>query len=117
MPINRKYPLKELMTAAKAYTKSAKNRITFEYVLIDGINDSREDAKRLLKMLRNIPCKVNLIRYNASGNKQYSASPPERVRVFTEEIRHLLAPVTVRLSRGDDIKGACGQLAGTKAPS
>lgn len=117
MPINRKYPLKELMAAAKAYTRSAKNRLTFEYVLIDGINDSKENAQQLRKMLRAIPCKVNLISYNASGNSRYTASPPQRVRAFTEEIRYLLAPVTLRLSRGDDIKGACGQLAGEKGPS
>ncbi|MBN2415596.1 23S rRNA (adenine(2503)-C(2))-methyltransferase RlmN [bacterium] len=117
MPINRKYPLKDLMAAAGVYARTARDRLTFEYVLIDGINDSKEDARRLRNMLRTIPCKVNLISYNAGGNSRYAASPPERVRVFTDEIRHLLAPVTLRLSRGDDINGACGQLAGKKGRS
>jgi len=112
MPINRKFPLEELMSALKEYTKNTKNRITFEYILIDQINDFPEDGKRLLKMVRNLPCKINLISYNASGNKQYSSSSPARVHAFSEAVSHLIAPVTMRLSKGDDIKGACGQLAG-----
>ncbi len=110
MPINRKYPLEELIKAARFYTRKLKRRVTFEYVLIKNINDTPGDAERLLKLLKGIPCKVNLIPYN-STYKKYSRPDNERIRIFADSIRQLYAPVTLRLSRGDDINGACGQLA------
>lgn len=110
MPINKKYPLKDLLAVARQYARSTRKRLTFEYVLLEGINDTPDDAKRLLKLLKKIPCKINLIAYNPTGRK-FSRPREERIQAFAESIRPLLAPVTLRLSRGDDINSACGQLA------
>lgn len=110
MPINRKYPIQDLIKAAKYYTIKQKKRITFEYVLIRGVNDSPEDALRLMTLVRGVPCKVNLIAYNSTRN-QYMRPDEEKIHAFAESIRTLRAPVTVRLSHGHDINGACGQLA------
>jgi len=109
MPINRKYPLKELMKAAKYYSHHTRKRITFEYVLIKDVNDTSEDAGRLLKLLQDLPCKINLIAYNATSGKY--ARPDEAViKRFAKQIESICAPVILRLSKGDDINGACGQL-------
>jgi 23S rRNA (adenine2503-C2)-methyltransferase len=110
MPINRKYPLRELIKVAKVYTQRQRTRLTFEYVLMKGVNDSSADAQKLLKLLTGIPCKVNLIAYNPTRTG-YVRPDDERIQAFAESIRPLCAPVTLRLSRGDDIEGACGQLA------
>lgn len=109
MPINKKYPLEALIKAARLYTRKSRKRLTFEYVLLSGINDTQADANRLLKLLRNIPCKVNLIAYNRTQG-DYKRPDEARIQSFAEAIRPLCAPVTLRLSRGDDIGGACGQL-------
>jgi 23S rRNA (adenine2503-C2)-methyltransferase len=109
MPVNKKYPIESLLRAARAYTTTLKKRISFEYVLIEGINDSPEDASRLLQLLHDIPCKVNLIQYNPA--RRHLARPENRrIMQFADLIRPLCAPVTLRLSRGDDIRAACGQL-------
>ncbi len=110
MPVNRKYALKDLLQAVREYTQTSRKRVTFEYVLLEGINDSLEDAGRLISLLRGIPCKVNLIAYNATS-PQFRRPSEDRIAAFAETIRPLCAPVTLRLSRGDDINGACGQLA------
>jgi len=110
MPINKKYPLPDLLRAVKEYTSKSKKRVTFEYVLLKGVNDTDEDARRLLKLLSPIPCKVNLIAYNPTSNK-YQTPDEKRIEAFAELIRPLCAPVTLRLSKGDDIHAACGQLA------
>ncbi len=113
MPINKKYPLDELITASRAYAQKARSRLTVEYVLIDGINDTPEDAHRLIKMLKGIPCKVNLIAYNPTSD-EFKRPDKARIQAFSDIICPILyAPVTLRLSKGDDIDGACGQLAGT----
>ena len=111
MPVNRKYSLKELIQAARVYTHRLRRRLTFEYVLMKGVNDSSADAQKLLKLLTGIPCKVNLIAYNPTRTGYYTRPDDERIQAFAESIRPLCAPVTLRLSRGDDIDGACGQLA------
>ncbi|MCJ7813624.1 23S rRNA (adenine(2503)-C(2))-methyltransferase RlmN [bacterium] len=110
MPINKTYPLSELLQTARLYTQKTKKRITFEYVLIKGINDTQADAHRLLRLLKGIPCKVNLIAYNPTSGL---FEPPDDTTIhrFAETIRPLCAPVTMRLSKGDDIHAACGQLA------
>ncbi|MBN1780055.1 23S rRNA (adenine(2503)-C(2))-methyltransferase RlmN [bacterium] len=110
MPVNRKYPLNTLLRAAEAYTRQSHKRITFEYVMIRNLNDTPEDARRLMRMLRGIPCKVNLIGYNAT-NPDFTRSDDKRIHAFAEAIAPLSAPVTLRLSKGDDIQAACGQLA------
>ncbi|MFH1942472.1 MAG: 23S rRNA (adenine(2503)-C(2))-methyltransferase RlmN [bacterium] len=113
MPVNKKYPLRALLEACKTYTVKQRKRLTFEYVLLRGENDTRQDAHRLLTLLKGIPCKVNLIAYNRTTDA--FARPDEaHIQTFAESIRYLCAPVTLRLSRGDDIDGACGQLAASK---
>ena len=114
MPVNKKYPLKELMAAAKNYSRKTGGRITFEYVLIRDVNDSMQDAERLLKLLKNVPCKVNLIPYNP-GCGTFKRPEDERVSAFLDAIKPLASPVIVRMSRGVDISAACGQLA-TRIP-
>lgn len=111
MPVNKKYPLDKLMKAAKNYTKKSKKRITFEYILLKKVNDSPEDAERLLNMLKKIKCKLNLITYNQTSGG-FSCPQESRIKNFTKHLKSLHAPVILRLSKGDDIKGACGQLAG-----
>lgn len=110
MPVNKKYPLSDLLEAVREYTKTRKKRVTFEYVLLKGVNDTPEDAHRLLRLLRRIPCKVNLIAYNHTDGT-YETPDEERIQAFAKIIRPLCAPVTLRLSKGDDIHAACGQLA------
>ena len=112
MPINRKYPLRDLLQTAREYTRRRRKRLTFEYVLLKGVNDTPADAQRLLQLLEGIPCKVNLIGYNQARGS-YKRPDEEHILGFAESIRSLCAPVTLRLSRGDDIDGACGQLMAT----
>jgi len=110
VPINRKYPLHDLLAAIKYYTKLSRRRITFEYILIDGFNDSEQDAKRLIGMLSQIPCKINVIPYNESEFLPYKSPSEQKLNNFLKHI--YLAPfaVTVRRSKGQDIAAACGQL-------
>jgi 23S rRNA (adenine2503-C2)-methyltransferase len=109
MPVSKKYPLKDLLQTARAYTKTSKKRLTFEYVLLKDVNDTSEDERRLKKILRGIPCKVNLIACNPTKSR-FTRPDDLRIHAFAESIRDICAPVTLRLSRGDDIQGACGQL-------
>ncbi|MCI0698500.1 23S rRNA (adenine(2503)-C(2))-methyltransferase RlmN [candidate division KSB1 bacterium] len=121
MPINRKYSIAILMQAARQYTRQAKQRVTFEYILLDGVNDALADAERLKNLTRGIPCKINLIPYNPIVNLQESAhdSQPsilfnrpsfERIEAFLACVRQGPNAVTLRWSKGDDIDAACGQL-------
>ncbi len=114
VPINRKYPLGELLEACKAYLSAApRDFITFEYCMLDGVNDSPEQAQALLDLVRGrVPCKFNLIPFNpfpASGLKR---SPRERVVAFANVLQNGGIVTTIRKTRGDDIDAACGQLAG-----
>jgi 23S rRNA (adenine2503-C2)-methyltransferase len=112
MPINRKHPIAEILDAARLYSHTMRERLTFEYVLIEGVNDGMEDAERLLKLLRGIRAKVNLIPYNPTSDK-FKRPSDERIQTFENRIKPLVAaPVTLRESRGNDIRAACGQLAG-----
>jgi 23S rRNA (adenine2503-C2)-methyltransferase len=113
VPINRKYPLKELMAACRRYLEKApRDFITFEYVLLDGVNDSDGHAKALLALAKDVPSKFNLIPFNPFPNSGFHRSPPERVRRFQEILIAAGVVATVRKTRGDDIDAACGQLAG-----
>lgn len=109
MPIAKKYPLSQLLTAVKKYTDNSPYRVTFEYLLIAGVNDSLQDAKRLRKLLAHIPCKINLIPYN-SVDSRYQSVSDRRLNEFIQELATFSAPVTVRRSKGLDIQAACGQL-------
>jgi 23S rRNA (adenine2503-C2)-methyltransferase len=111
VPMNKRYPLAELMGALKAYPLPKRRRITIEYTLIDGINDSREHAKKLAQLLRPVKVKVNLIPMNSVANSPYQASPLERVTAFREFLAGAGYSCFVRTRRGDDVSAACGQLA------
>jgi 23S rRNA (adenine2503-C2)-methyltransferase len=110
MPLNRKYPLSELLRACRSYPLRPRERLTFEYVLLDGINDSAEDAGRVAKLLQSLRCKVNLIPYNSGPQLPYRPPPLERVMKFQEVLTQRRIPAFIRISRGQDVRGACGQL-------
>ncbi len=110
MPINRKYPLDALMTACRAYPLRPREQLTFEYVMLDGLNDTLEDARRVAALLTGLRAKVNLIPYNPGDGLAYQASPIERVMAFEEALRKAGVPAFIRVSRGRDVQAACGQL-------
>lgn len=113
VPINRKYPLAELMAACRRYLEKApRDFITFEYVMLDGVNDSETDARTLIKLVQDVPCKFNLIPFNPFPKSSYKRSPGERVRRFADILMGAGIVTTTRKTRGDDIDAACGQLAG-----
>ncbi|MGP1678746.1 MAG: 23S rRNA (adenine(2503)-C(2))-methyltransferase RlmN, partial [Burkholderiales bacterium] len=113
VPINRKYPLAELLAACKRYLdKAPRDFITFEYVMLDGVNDSAEHAQQLIVLVRDVPCKFNLIPFNPFPNSGFKRSPREAIRRFAEILICAGLVVTTRKTRGDDIDAACGQLAG-----
>jgi len=113
VPINQKYPLRELMAACQRYLEKApRDFVTFEYVMLDGVNDSAADARALLALTRDVPCKFNLIPFNPFPQSGYRRSSPERVRRFQEILMAANIVSTVRKTRGEDIDAACGQLAG-----
>ncbi|MGO9272706.1 MAG: 23S rRNA (adenine(2503)-C(2))-methyltransferase RlmN [Terriglobia bacterium] len=110
MPINRKYSLRDLMEACRAYPLRPRERLTFEYVMLDGINDSDADARRVAELLRGMAARVNLIPYNGGAGLAYRASPLARVLAFQESLGERGVPAFIRISRGQDIMAACGQL-------
>jgi len=110
MPINKTYPTRLLLDACRRYPLQPRRRITFEYVLINGVNDTRADAQRLVKMLRGIPSKVNLIPYNPHEQSSMKRPPEETVLAFQKVIADSNITVLVRESKGQDILAACGQL-------
>ena len=113
VPLNKKYPLKELMAACQRYlVKAPRDFITFEYVMLDGINDKAQHARELIELVKDVPCKFNLIPFNPFPNSGYERSTNENIRVFRDILQQAGFVVTVRKTRGDDIDAACGQLAG-----
>ena len=113
VPINRKYPIRELMAACRRYVEDgSRRRVTFEYVMLDGVNDSDEHARALVKLLRGVPAKVNLIPFNTFPGTRYQRSPAERIARFQQIIVDAGLVTITRRTRGDDIDAACGQLAG-----
>lgn len=113
VPINRKYPLAELMAACRRYIDYApRDFVTFEYIMLDGVNDSLDHARQLLALTRDVPCKFNLIPFNPFPQSDYRRSPAERVRAFARVLIDGGRVATTRKTRGDDIDAACGQLAG-----
>ena len=113
VPINRKYPLAELMAACQRYLVHApRDFITFEYVMLDGVNDGDADARALLHLVRDVPCKFNLIPFNPFPASGFHRSPAERLRRFASILINGGIVTTTRKTRGDDIDAACGQLAG-----
>ncbi len=113
VPINRKYPLKELMAACQRYLdKAPRDFITFEYTMMDGVNDAETHARELLSLVRSVPCKFNLIPFNPFPGSPFRRSPADRVRRFADILMQAGVITTTRKTRGDDIDAACGQLAG-----
>ncbi len=110
MPINKKFPLDQLMKACRELVFKGRDRVTFEYVLLEGINDSDEDARRLVKLVEGLPCKINLLAYNENPFIQLKRPPEERILAFQNILLQKHLTVTYRRSRGRDIAGACGQL-------
>ncbi|MBP6562222.1 MAG: 23S rRNA (adenine(2503)-C(2))-methyltransferase RlmN [Neisseriaceae bacterium] len=113
VPLNKKYPLKELMAACQRYlVKAPRDFITFEYVMLQGVNDFVQHAHELVALVRDVPCKFNLIPFNPFPNSGYDRSSNDRIRAFRDVLHEAGLIVTVRKTRGDDIDAACGQLAG-----
>jgi 23S rRNA (adenine2503-C2)-methyltransferase len=110
IPLARKYPLRQLITACGDYVKHTGRRVTFEYALIDGVNDSTEQAAQLAALLKGLLCHVNLIPLNPTNDSVWQASSAERVRAFHRELKTRGINVTRRLRRGLDIEAGCGQL-------
>jgi 23S rRNA (adenine2503-C2)-methyltransferase len=111
MPVNRKYPIAELLEACRRFPMKVGRRITFEYVLLSGFNDAEDDASRLAGLLRGMAAKVNLIAYNQNPGLGFDSSPPERVEAFRASLERRGVTAVVRKNRGRDIAAACGQLA------
>jgi len=113
VPLNKKYPLAELMDACNRYLVHApRDFITFEYVMLDGVNDSDQQARELVDIARQVPCKINLIPFNPFPESGLKRSSANRVRAFSQHLQDAGIVTTVRKTRGDDIDAACGQLAG-----
>ncbi len=113
VPINQKYPLKELLAACRRYLERApRDFITFEYVMIDGVNDSVQQAHELVRRVADTPCKFNLIPFNPFPQAPYKRSRPEAIQRFRDVLMQADIITTTRKTRGDDIAAACGQLAG-----
>ncbi len=111
VPINRKWNLQTLFAALHDYPRlSNADRITFEYVMLAGVNDSEADAKRLVKLIRGLPCKINLIPFNHWPGSGYRRSPPERIHAFAGILMNSGYAAPIRTPRGEDIMAACGQL-------
>ena len=113
VPLNKSFPIRELMAACQRYlAHDPRQRITFEYVMLDGVNDSPSHARRLAALLSHVPSKVNLIPFNPFPGSRYTRSPKARIDAFREVLTSRGLTTITRKTRGDDIEAACGQLAG-----
>lgn len=110
MPINKKWPIEELLEACREHYRRTRDLVTFEYVLLKGVTDSLEDAKRLYKLTRDIPCKINIIPFNEHPGSGFERPSDEQVSLFQEELIRLGSHVLLRKTMGRDIYAACGQL-------
>ena len=111
MPINRKWNIGKLLAALKAYPLEQRRRITFEYVLLAGVNDSLADASQLARLLRGFKCKLNIIPYNPHPEAEYARPSAAAIEAFQNECKRLGMSTYLRIPKGDDIDAACGQLA------
>ncbi len=113
VPLNRKYPIKQLLEACVRYVSdSHRARVTFEYVMLDGVNDSPEHAKQLARLLEKVPSKINLIPFNPFAGIDYQCSRPDAIEAFRDVLYRAGLMTITRKTRGQDIEAACGQLAG-----
>jgi 23S rRNA (adenine2503-C2)-methyltransferase len=113
VPINRKYPIRELLAACLRYlSKAPRDFVTFEYVMLSGVNDSVGQARELAALVSDVPCKINLIPFNSFPGVDYQRSSPDAIARFRDVLMQAGLVATIRKTRGDDIAAACGQLAG-----
>ncbi|MFQ5642204.1 MAG: 23S rRNA (adenine(2503)-C(2))-methyltransferase RlmN [Thiogranum sp.] len=112
VPLNRKYPISEVLQACKDYVGEGRRRVTVEYVMLEGVNDSDRQARALAGLLRHVPSKVNLIPFNPFPETRYRRSSAERINCFRDILHHAGIVTITRRTRGGDIDAACGQLAG-----
>jgi 23S rRNA (adenine2503-C2)-methyltransferase len=112
IPVNKKYPLAKLIEACKKFPAKNRQRITFEYILIENFNDSVDDAKNLVKILSNVKSKVNLIKFNPFPGAEINPPSMDKIKKFQEYLIKKGYTATLRKSKGDDILAACGQLSG-----
>ncbi|MBI3949613.1 MAG: 23S rRNA (adenine(2503)-C(2))-methyltransferase RlmN [Acidobacteria bacterium] len=117
MPLNKRWPMEELLAACRRYPLRPRERVTFEYVMLEGINDSDQDARRLPRLLHGIRAKVNLIPHNPAPELPFRSSSEKTILRFQEYLEPRGIPTFIRKPRGQDIDGACGQLAGRTALS
>ncbi len=112
MPVNKRFPLEQLMRAVRHHVERTGRRVTFEYILLEELNDTVADASKLVKLVAQLPCKINLIPYNPIGPGKFKRPSAERIERFVAYLRPRVPAVTVRYSQGVEIGAACGQLAG-----
>lgn len=110
MPINKKFPIKEVLKACREYSILTKTKITFEYILIDGVNDAEQDAKKLVSLISSINAKINLIPFNSWEGCNFSQSKENQILKFSNVLRQKGYEILIRRSKGGDIGAACGQL-------
>ncbi|MCP4230920.1 MAG: hypothetical protein GY771_12355 [bacterium] len=115
MPINKKYPISKLLGALSEYPLSKGRYITIEYVLLKGVNDTPEDARRLAKLLKPVKCKINIIPFNPHPGASFERPDPGAVALFRDILYKSGYVVVMRMSKGSDISAACGQLRGKAA--
>lgn len=111
LPVNKKYPLRDLMQACREYVEKTNRRLTFEYALIQGVNDSVENAREMSRLIKGILCHVNVIPLNPTRKYDGAATTRQRAQAFASELESTGIPCTIRLRRGIDIQAGCGQLA------
>ena len=116
MPINRTYPLRALLPACRAYSEASGHPVTFEYVMLNQVNDSARDAATLAALLKGLPAKVNLIPFNPFPGADFTRSPAPVIDRFRDILMQSDIITITRKTRGDDIAAACGQLTGQVAP-
>jgi 23S rRNA (adenine2503-C2)-methyltransferase len=110
MPVNKKYPLRDVLAAARQFPLAARKRITFEYILIKGLNDAAGNARELAGLLKGIPCKINLIPFNEHPAVDFKKPDERSVKAFQKILHDLNFTAPIRHSKGSDIAAACGQL-------
>jgi 23S rRNA (adenine2503-C2)-methyltransferase len=110
VPVNKKYPLEELIPTCRDYFEKTGRRVSFEYVLFDGINDSLSQAQSLAELIHGLNCHVNLISANSTTNQTFRPSPRDKVLAFQKELQNRGINCTLRQSRGQEIDAGCGQL-------
>jgi 23S rRNA (adenine2503-C2)-methyltransferase len=110
MPINRKWPIAELLAACKEYCRETGDKVTFEYVLLKGITDQLEHARELVRLTKSVPCKINIIPFNEHPGSGFERPADEQIEMFHQELMRLGAHVLLRRTMGRDIFAACGQL-------